>query len=86
MANKINKNLREIVKDPLKSYNVASGVDLKENILFDKLEIEEVFDKMNTKKASNDPIPNILLKIVGSLCSSYITHIFNKVIESKTWP
>ena len=54
-----------------------------ENILFDKLEIEEVFDKMNTKKASNDPIPNILLKIVGSLCS---THILNKVIESKTWP
>ena len=70
----------------MKSYNVAPGVDLKENILFNKLEIEEVFDKMNTKKASNDPIPNILLKIVGSLCSSYITHIFYKVIESKTWP
>jgi len=86
LANTINTNLRQIVKDDSKSYIVPFTNASFELIHFDQSEVKDALYNINTKKASCDPIPSKLFIYLGEYCCNYITHIFNAIMEQATWP
>jgi len=86
LASEINNNLRKIVFQPKKSYEVDVDVNKGNEITFAEEEVRDVLIKINPKKASSDPIPSSLFIFLAQYCTEAIAHIFNSVSLSKMWP
>jgi len=86
LASTINDNLRAIVTDNCKSYNINAENPSIDHFYFLEQEVQDIVTGINTKKASSDLIPNKIIVLLGYVFPQYITHIFNSVIETQTWP
>jgi len=86
LAEAIKTNLQKITHQPEKSYHVPLYFNPDEEITFSHEEVQKALLEINVKKASNDPIPSTLIRVLSCCCSLPITHIFNSVMTSKIWP
>jgi len=86
LAEEINKNLHEILSDPLKSYEIPHKQVEPENITFSVEEVATIVKNINSKKASSDILPSKILILLSECCPQYVTHIFNTIMHNCTWP
>jgi len=78
--------LRKIINQPNKSYHLKVNVNEGSEIKFSEDEVRKVLTEINPKKSSSDPIPSKLFTFLAEYCLQSITHIFNSISMSKTWP
>jgi len=86
LAEAIKENLQKITHQSNKSYNVSRDSHCQDDLIFSEEEVQKVLLQIDPKKASNDPIPSTLLRLLSDCCYQPITHIFNSVMIEKIWP